>query len=347
MPTLPELKARLYERARSRPDELHDALLAWGGDPGDPLDFLDGFVTEWVDAEGWTEVERAVAEGELPAACLGWSREVRTALWVVDGWEGERVLLRDVATEEELAVRAPGQEADLPRRAVVKGRVIPWEGALIFSGAPDVYHPMGVVARMELLRAWTATGEPERIARLRGLRAAYVRLREEREAFVEHFGDDVWVASGPAELEERLARFVSWLQNERPMPSLGGLTRARAWRESKGDEPAVVQLTLGPTLTGPGRPGVIYDPVEGVHFLPALGEFAAHLRGEAHHPEVFALYLNDPGITSLPFRRLGTPEQAAARLGTAAGDWETVLAPWKPPVRRPNPSVLPGFEELG
>lgn len=345
MPSLPELKARLYARAQARPDELREALIACGGEVAHPLEFLDFFVLEWVDTEGWTEVERAVAEGEAPEACLAWAREARTALWVVDGWEGDRVLLRDVATEDEVAVLAPGHEPDLPRRAVVRGRVIPWDGALVFSGAPELWEPMGVVARMELHRAWREGGEPDRVDRLRALRAAYTRLREEREAFVEHFGADLHVADGVAALEERLARFMSWLLHERPMASLGGRTRAQARPPARGESPELVQLVLGATLTGPGRPGVIYDAVEGVHFFPALGEFAEHLRGEGEHPEVFRLYLEDPGITSLPFRRLGTVEQLAARLGRPPADWGTLLAPWKPPVRRPRPSVLPGFED--
>jgi hypothetical protein len=347
-PTAP-WKPTLYARATRRTDELALAAHAlYGGPPSSEQqsDFLDFFVTEWVDAEGWTEVERAVRESALPADALRWSRDVRTALWVVDGWEGDLVLLRDVATEAELHVLAPGAQADLPRRAVLRARVLPVGDTWRFSGEPDVWEPMGVIARMDLHRAWLEGPEPELLARLAALRAAFVRQREERDAFVAHFGADEVVFADARELERRLAPFVSYLHNTHPFPSLGGRTRAEAFRADRGSEPTIVQFALGPTLTGPGRPGVIYDEVEGVHFLPAYGEFAAHLRGEEAHPDVVRTYLDDPGITRLPFRRIGHTRALAQLLGRPEDEpIGQLLAPYKPTDARAAPSVLPSLED--
>lgn len=342
-------KHRLYQRALSRPEELAHAANALSGElppPERQTDFLDFFAIEWVDADGFTEVERAVRDGELPADALAWSREVRTSLWVVDGWDGERVLLRDVRSEEETAVHAPGAEADLPRRSVLRARIVPFEGMLHFSGEPDVWEPMGVLARMDLLREWQATPEPDLLARLAALRAGFLRQREERAAWIAHFGADEIVFESARDLELRLAAFVAWLTNEHEFPSLGGRTRAAAHRAVKGGDPAVIELRLGPTLTGPGRPGVIYDEVEGVHLLPGYGEVRAHLRGEEEHGDLVRAWLEDPGITRLPFRRAGGADRLARLLGRPDGEpLEVLLDAWKPAGVRAAPSVLPSLDD--
>ncbi|MDP2316734.1 MAG: hypothetical protein Q8P41_27815 [Pseudomonadota bacterium] len=356
MPTDPVAawKHHLYARAGRRPDELALAAHALYGGPPDAerqTDFLDFFVVEWVDADGWTEVEHAVRAGELPEAALRWPREARTALWVVDGWEGDLVLLRDVRTEAEVAVLAPGAQADLVRRGVLRARVLPdphatGAASLRFSGEPDVWDPMSVIARMDLLRQWMEGPEPTLLDHLAALRAGFLRQREERAAWIAHFGQDELVFLDAKDMERRLAPFVSYLNNEHAFPSLGGRTRAEAFRANKGADPTIMQLQLGPTLTGPGRPGAIYDEVEGVHFLPAYGELLAHLRGEAEHPEVLRFYLDDPGITRLPFRRAGRHESLARSLGRPEDEpLDLLLAPYKPPGGRAAPSVLPGLED--
>lgn len=341
-------KRAIYAGAQARGEELALAAHALHADAPDPdawADFLDFFAIEWVDAEGWTQTERAVRAGLVPEAALRWPREVRTALWVVDAWRDDVVQLRDVGTEEEIEVRAPGAQADLPPRCVVRARTIPHGDVRVFSGEPAIYGPMGVIARMDLMRAWMEGPEPALLAKLAELRAGFLRQREERAAFVAHFGADEVVFADAADLEGRLAVFVNYLLNEHPFPSLGGRTRANTFRAAKGEDPKVIGFALGPTLTGPGRPGAIYDEVEGVHFLPAYGEVRAHLRGEAHHPDIVRAYLEDPGITALPFRRAGRTDALARLLRRDDATLEDLLAPHKDLARRAAPSVLPGFED--
>lgn len=338
----------LYARAATRAGELAlaaHALLGAMPNAEQWADFLDFFCIEWVDAEGWTEVERAVRAGALPPAALRWPREVRTALWVVDGWDDGRALLRDIGSDEEIAVTAPGAEADLPRRAVLRARVLPVGDCWRFSGEPDVYEPMGVIARMDLHRAWQEGPEPELLARLSALRAGFLRQREERAAWIEHFGTDEVIFESARDLERRLAVFASYLLNDHAVPSLGGRTRASAFRESKGEDPKILQLTLGATLTGPGRPGAIFDEIEGIHFLPAYGELLACLRGESRDAAMVWAYLNDPGVTALPFRRAGSTAALARVLSVPDAPLEALLAPYKEFERRVAPSVFPGLED--
>ena len=341
-------KALLYQRIGGRAEELAMAAAErHGGWPADDDvgDFLDFAALEWVDAEGWTEAERVVAEGAAPAAVARWSREVQTALWVVDGWEGDEVLLRDAATETEMAVYAPGRQAELPRRAVTRARVIPWDGRYQFSGAPDVWEPMGVVARLDLLRAWQEGPEPALLGHLRRLRVGFLRQREDREGFIALFGRDLVVTDSPEAMADALERLALHLLEAHPVPSLGGRTRAQAWRDETGKDPVAVSYTPGASLSGPGRHGIVYDLVEGIHFLPDYGDFVDHLTGVAAHPEVVRRYLEDPGITALPFRRVGQTAALARLLGRPDAPLDELLRSDKDLTRRATPSVLPGYDD--
>ncbi|MSP56512.1 MAG: hypothetical protein EXR69_13065 [Myxococcales bacterium] len=296
-------------------------------------DFLDFFVIEWVDANGYSPVELAVEAGRLPAQALRLSREVRTALWVVDGWEGDLVMLRDLATEADVAVYAPAAKDDLPRRTVLRARVVPEvarDDQFVFSGSPDLYDGLGVIARMDLLRAWQETPEPDLIARLGALRQAFTQQREEQSAFVHYFGADERVFNNADDLADQLARFMNVLGNEWTFGSLGGRTRADAHRVAKGAEPKVVQVQLGESLRGPGRPGIIYDRVHGVHFLPRYGEllelFAGGVAGGPTQ-DVLRFYEDEPGLSALAFRSAPAAMRTTKTLGRAV------------------PSVLPGGEE--
>jgi hypothetical protein len=343
----------IYAEAARLPDELARAsvaLLGVGPSEADIPDLLAFVGLEWVDASGRTAIERLVARGALPAAAMAWSWDVRTALWVVDGVEGDRLALRDLATDDEVVVRS-GTAAELAPRSVLRARLVPdpahVDAPWSFVGQPDVWSPRGVIGRLELLRQWREGPEPELLGRMRELRAAFRRQREEREVFVAHFGADMIVCRDAADLETRLAGFVNVLLNGHRFASLGGRTRAEAHTAARGDDPVVVQFALGPTLTGPGRPGVIYDDVEGVHFLPRLGEFLAHLHGDADHPDVVREYLDEPGISWLPFLRAGdgAARPLAMLLGVPDAPLDALLELGKGPARRAAPSVLPGFED--
>lgn len=334
-PTTSTLLRELYAGPHDPEEMALAALMLHDGPP--PLtsdllmDFLDFFVIEWVDARGYTGVERAVEAGRFPPHALRLCREVRTALWVVDGWEGDLVMLRDLATEADAAVFAPAAKADLPRRTVLRARVVPEvarDDQFVFSGSPDLYDGMGVIARMDLLRAWQETPEPDLVARLAALRQAFTQQREEQLAFVAYFGADQRVFGGADELADQLARFMNVLGNEWRFGSLGGRTRAEAHRASKGAEPKVVQVQLGESLRGPGRPGIIYDRVHGVHFLPRYGELLGHFAGHgAPGADVLRFYEDEPGLSALAYRSAPANFVAPRKLGRAV------------------PSVLPGGDE--
>jgi hypothetical protein len=346
--SLTSWKKTLYAQVHRQPDELAMAAqLLFGGPPPEEHteDFLDFFALEWVDAQGLTLLQRLVAEGTLPPALEAWSAEVVTALWVVDGWAGQRVLVRDLATDAEYAVEAAGLQAELPKRMVLRARLIPHEGSWIFSGSPELVEPLGVIARLDLLRRWMEGPEPGLLERLSQLRRLYRQLREEREAWVAYFGKEEVTFSGPEHLSEAMSGMVNHLFNVWPFVSLGGLTRAAARRNRTGRDPEIIQFQLGGVLAGPGRHAAIYDAVEGIHFLPSFGELRAHLRGEEHHPQLLREYLEDPHIGLLPFKRLGETAALARVLGRPEAPVEELLAGIKTPAARWTIHLLPGMDD--
>jgi hypothetical protein len=218
-------------------------------------------------------------------------------------------VLRDVATEETVAVRTDA----LPRRTVLRARVVPWDGEWVLSGAPDDYGEMGVIARMDLLERWRASGEAALLAGLREDRVAFEEQRRQRAAWVAHFGADLVVWSGPEAMRAELGAFLAKLA-----PDAG----------------AVVEL--GPALAGPGRHGAIFDEVEGVHFLPDLGRFLDQISSSDAGDDLIRAWLADPGVTALPFLRA----PSSTRLD-ALGSIDEVRRR-KTGGRRARPSLLPG-----
>lgn len=254
--TLSALRAQLWKRVQADPGELAlaaHALFGRAPEAEDWPELLDFVATEWVGANG------RVAHEEF--ALPGWIDEVRTALWTVDGWEGQLVLLRDCATDEEIAVRAPGAETDLPRRTVLRARVLPWQGETVFFGEPGLYGQHGVIGRMQLLSAWRDSPEPTTLARQRELRRAFALQRDQQSAFVDHFGGDFVRAPG---LGSRLGEFLHHYLFERPSSRFGGLTPAVAVRARLGRDPSRVELRLGDELAQSPDAAALYDTVEGL-----------------------------------------------------------------------------------
>lgn len=346
------LKASLYARALEPEHraELQSAAHAWFGARATAeereegwLDFLDFFALEWVDAEGLTLLERCTPPS---AATRRWLTGARTGVFVVDGQDPPLTWIRDVLTEEDLALST---DEELPPRTVIQGRLLPDEkGAWTLSGDPDLYAPAPVLARLQLANAWAESPRKQLVDRLSALRQGYVLLREQRAAWVEWFGADVRVFPDAASLERDLDAFLRHFLTARRLDSLDGLTAAEHHRVSGRGEPADVRLELGPSLAGATGIGAIYDAREGLHLLPGFAAFRAHLRGELEAADVVRDYVEDPGVTRLPFDRVladgGSTARLAAAMGVPDGPLEALLAPHKDLTRRPSPSVLPGFD---
>ena len=290
------LKPSLYRAALApeRQDELARAATAWfGGERPDSehawTDFLDFVALEWVDARGWTLPE-ALLGRPLDPPVLRALEDVRSGVFVVDGSEGDLVEVRDVRTEEELYLRVQA----LPRRSVLRSRLLPEpDGTWRPSGAPDVYEPCGVVARLQLAEAWDRSSMAEASRRCGELRRAFLEQRRQRDAFVAWFGSDTLVVDDGPALLDALNPFLA---------SLPAADEAGAY---------TLQLELGETLENARGIGMVFDEEEGVQIWPGFAALRDHLHGTAEHAHVLTTFLADEAVTALPFRRLGRPDLGA------------------------------------
>ncbi|MBM4369163.1 MAG: hypothetical protein FJ102_23315 [Deltaproteobacteria bacterium] len=253
--TLSGLRAQLWGRVREDPGELAlaaQALLGRAPEADDWPELLDFAATEWVGPGGRVAHE----DLDLP----GWIDEVRTGLWTVDGWDGALALLRDCATDEEIAVQCPGAEPDLPRRTVLRARVVPWDGHLQFFGEPALFGQQGVIGRMQLVSAWRDSPEPATLSRQRELRRAFALQRDQHAAFVAHFGGDFVRAPG---LGQALNAFLDDYLFRRPSPRFDGKTPAAAARAHIGRDPSRVELRLGDALSQSPTAAALFDATAG------------------------------------------------------------------------------------
>ncbi|MCB9759009.1 MAG: hypothetical protein H6739_04150 [Alphaproteobacteria bacterium] len=347
-PSTADVKQRLYQAA-TRPEHRAELTLAasqWfegEPDPSEWLDFLDFFALEWVDAQGFTLLERELGD-PLDPALLRWLLEVRSGVFVIDGEDGGVTRARDAATEQPLALLLPEPQ---PRRSVLVGRLLPAEdGRWRPSGQPDLYDPMSMLSRLGVLQAWQEGHRRALVERLAELRAAFIRQREQQRAFVVYFGTDMLLFDDGEALAEAFRPFMVHLLFEHRPPSQGGRTLAELRAEVEGLEVPSIDVRLGETLEGGHSVGVIFDRLEGLHFLPGLLEFMSYMKGESNDADIIGLYANDPGVTALPFRRAGQAQRLAAALGVPVAPLDELIQRIKPP-RRLSPSLMPGFEVAG
>jgi hypothetical protein len=341
------LKQALYKAAHQpeQQAELAQAAGAWfSGAPEEDgwADFVDFFVLEWVDRDGFSLLERIVGD---PLTDLGrsWLTGVRSGVFVVDEIDGPLAFCRDVCTDEDLCLVLGDA---LAPRSVIQGRLLPdGKGRYNLSGDPDIYDPMRVIARLSLARQWKEGTRYQLISQQSALRIGFLRQREQRRAFLGFFGSDQLLFPNGLELEQHMNNFMAHLLFRHCPPGLGGRTFADQHQEATGESPHQVKVELSEGLAAAGAVGVIYDPQEGIHFLPAFDAFVAHLQGHEDHESIVRSYLQDPGITALPFLRVGGAERLAALLNVPVAPMAELLAPFKSRPERRSPSVLPHFDD--
>lgn len=346
---LSRLRTRLWALAQLRPDDVARAAGALYGRPPDDdewADVLDLVAVEWLDADGRTIAETLSGDPGLDDLSR-WPSEVHTSLWVVDGWDGDFVLLRDLVDDREVAVLASSvPREDLGRRTVLRARTVPWHGATVFFGEPGLYGEQGVIARLQLLEAWRDSPEPALLAGLRERRIALNRQRDQRRVFVAHFGRDLVEFPSASAMEAALAAFMNVLLFVDRGADGTAPTRAEAWRGAKGTEPTRVDLRLGDTMAH-GRPALWFHEREGFLLLPSFGELRAHLNATADFPEVLRLWLHTPDLPVQGLLAAGPTRRVAEALSVADGPLSCLLPARFSALGPPTPSPLPEFEDMG
>ena len=163
--------------------------------------------------------------------------------------------------------------------------------------------------QLTLMRPADAFRNPEK------LEQACQLQREDRRGFVEFFGADLVVAPG-SEIEARMRAYMHFRTHE--MRDEQGKSAADRSRELYGEEPPEVNFELPGDMAEAETVAMLYDEDEGLLLLRNFGLLEAafadpQLAASRRHREAVLSHLREPGLSPLPFRRLGArdPERAS------------------------------------
>lgn len=290
------------------------------------VDVLDVFVLQHRLPDGRTVVEHFVAEHpelteEERAMLLGW-RAVVEGIFEVQRREGEALIVVNLVDELTYRLRSnrgPAVFARMRPRSFLISRIVP-----VPSGGGDEWLLSGIsrtlpaAERASALRwaADIASQHPALVFRNSAKVAQGWELqREERRHFISFFGSDEVVLPG-RELTERMRAYGRFRTHE--VRDAAGKSAAERSREVYGVDPPDLDFAPPPELSELETVGVVYDEVDGLHFLSNFGRvqraFADPDRlSDRDDRDAVRGYLKEPSIPPMALRRLAErdPERAS------------------------------------
>ena len=301
------LKAELFAFAQSKrlERELTAAMEAQFGYPAlasedELIPFFDRFLLQHRLGDGRTVVERFVrSRGDLPRAerdlLLGW-RDVVEGYFEVEGVQGQALVTTNLVDELVYRIHSNmgvGLFERTPPGSFLVARVVPVRDDWLFSGSMLTYGPERVD---EVLRmAAGATQQyPQLVFRNPALlERAWQLQREDRDAFISHFGCDLVVLPGP-QWQGRMQGFLT-----------------HRFGAGAPELPAEPELTEAETV------GMIYDEQDGLGYYAEFGLFQRvfeqpDLARQQRYADIVRAYLDDDTVSAIPFRRCAdaAPENA-------------------------------------
>jgi hypothetical protein len=210
----------------------------------------------------------------------------------------------------------PDSPLPLEKGEFIAARILPFQDYHIFAGVIDRLETRkknelyALVAEIQLHNPRMAfIDNQERIAQ------AYRIQAEEYQDFVAFFGADEVILSG-IELPEKMREFYHYRYFQKRTQE-GGATLARAFQEKYHQLPPSPSFEFLPDLEAQQDLGLIYDKTEGMVFFLHYGRFReifsrTDFKRIKNWRKIIFGYLEDPGISSLPFRRMALefPEQS-------------------------------------
>jgi hypothetical protein len=335
MPPSPELVERsadlkralvAFGESRRYARQLDEAIQravddAGTADQNTVINAIDHFLFQHRLPDGRTVVEVYVDQhpelsDEDRATLLGW-RDIVEGIFEVERRDGDAVIATNLLDELTYRLHSntgPTVFDRMPPGSFILTRIAPLADEWMLSGMTSFY-PAAHRDEMYRVAADAVQRRPRIMFRNpKKLAEAWEMQRKERALFVDFFGSDFLIL--PAhEAEERLQAFRRFqLYDAR---DAHGNTNADQWRTAYGVEPVEVSAKLPPALTGGETVGVIYDQEDGLSFWPDLGlldeAFAnPDLVARGKHRRAVLSYLDSPGISPVPLRRLAERDPARA-----------------------------------
>lgn len=323
-----DLKRELLDFSRDRryERERRDAMTALGMDvavagEGQLIRLLDYFVLQHRLRSGDTIVEQFVDDRpDLPEPeremLLGW-RDVVESIFEVARHDGDVLVVENLVDDLIYRVRS-NMGAKVLRRLrrgwFLHARLVPVGDDWLVSGA---IQPIEKRARDRVYAAAAevAMRQPELAFRNPDkLDQAWELQRADRDRFVRFFGTDMLSIPGD-QLVERMREYYAFSRRE----VLAGLPGQEVGSHATRPLP---ELDYPAALVDSEAVGVIYDEVEGLSFFGGFGEFEQAfddptLLDQRPYRQRVTDYLDDDGVSPLPFRRMAErdPDLAGEVLG--------------------------------
>ena len=297
---------------------------------GELINIIDRFVLEHRLPNGKTVLDQFLASwpgltGADREMLRGW-HDLVEGIFEIRGRDRDALILLNLLDDLEYRTYSnmgPAAFRPLPKDGFVLARLVPIRpvtGAWLVSGTLSSYRKSGV-AQIVQVALELATRQPELVFRNpEKIEQGWKRMKEDRTAFLEFFGEDELVLP-PAEAEERLNAY----HRQRQTTALAANPERR--RKLPGvDVPA---FELPDQLADADTIGIIYDEIDGLNFYNEYGMlhdlFAdPALAADKRYSDVLRGYLEAETIGPLPFRRL------------AAAHPETIDAVFRKILRKPN-----------
>ena len=200
-----------------------------------------------------------------------WARLNTDGVFRLESSTAEAALLRELSSGRELTVVRDAMLASLSSGTLIRARVIPWDDQWMISGTAQVIDPASANqdAFKEMLHPLrvrrTADEDDPRLLSARG------HVKTVHAQFVERFGGELATFKTLAECREALGQFHHQLTIELRLPD--GRQFADAWQHDTGlDFPPFIQEQFANGETTVTSPGVVYDAVHGMGFMPSAEE---------------------------------------------------------------------------
>lgn len=290
---------------------------------GEMANFHDHFFLQYRLSDGRTVVDHFVeAHPELPederAMLLAW-QEVVEEIFEVQGRDREALIVVGLIDELTYRVRSnmgPSVFSKMPRGSFIITRLVPVGDEWLLSGVASL---SSASHRDEVYRIAAEAASTQRRVLFRNpekLKQAWDLQRKERLDFIAFFGSDLVVLPG-AKLAERMRAYRHFLMHE--LRDAEGKSAADRAKEAYGFVPKTPDLDLPEDLRRAKTVGVIYDEVEGLHFLANFGLVGEtfsnpELASDKRHRDAVLGYLKEPTIPPLALRRLAERDPKRASL---------------------------------
>ncbi|MFZ0614161.1 MAG: hypothetical protein WAM73_18105 [Desulfobacterales bacterium] len=274
----------------------------------DWINLIDALLLEQKLADGksiarqFVETHSGIMSDDVSRLILGW-QDVLQGFFEIEGHTGDRLDMFNLINERRYRVFStiPQALAGLGSGDFLAARIVPAGRFNIFSGRTGIYKWDGTPAHRAAMYRFAVDLQiefPDLAFRDNDEKLIKSRdfVREQHEAFVEVFSGEEIVAPG-VELEGKYRQFVDdWNRNH-------------TVKEGEG-QPFPPDLDLPSSILRDPAAGLLSDPVEGLLFLKDYGDFLdlfARPRDHIGRPETVEFlfdYLESPGVSDVPFRRV-------------------------------------------